>query len=58
VCIITKGIFRRSLFLLRLIDKEGVRVLKCREGYKNAIYVRANGYEMLNERDRCKGKKK
>jgi hypothetical protein len=49
--------FKRSFFLLRLIDVEGVRVTECNEGgYKNAISVRAGGCGMLECGDIGEGK--
>jgi hypothetical protein len=36
--------FRRSFFLLRLVDIEGVRVTKCDgRGYKYPVSVRTSG---------------
>ena len=54
----TKGMFRRSFFLLRLVDVERVRVTECNgRGYQDAVGVRASGCGMLDRSDVSKGEK-
>jgi hypothetical protein len=51
-----KGMFRRSFFLLRLGDVEGVRVTECDGGgYQDAISIGASGCGMLKGGDIGKG---
>jgi hypothetical protein len=47
-----KGMFRRSFFLLRLVDGEGVRVAKCNgQGYEDPVGVGTGGGGMLERGD-------
>jgi hypothetical protein len=57
VHIVTKGMFRGVFFLLRLVDSEGVRMMKCsRGGYENTISVGASRCRMLEGGNIGKGK--
>ena len=48
----TKGMFRRSFFLLRLVDVKGVRVTECDgRGYQDAVGVGASGCGALKRGD-------
>jgi hypothetical protein len=48
----TKGMFRRSFFLLRLVDMERVRVAECDgRGYQDAVGVGAGGCRALERGD-------
>jgi hypothetical protein len=48
--------FRRSFFLLRLVDVKGVRVTECSgRGYEYTVGVRTDGYGALESGDIGKG---
>jgi hypothetical protein len=52
----TKGMFRRSFFLLRLVDVEGVRVTECDgRGYKYSVSIGTSGCGALKQGDIGKG---
>jgi hypothetical protein len=52
-----KGMFRRSFFLLRLVDVEGVRVTKCDGGgYKYPVSIGTGGCGALERGDVGEGK--
>jgi hypothetical protein len=52
----TKGMFRRSFFLLRLVDVEGVRVTECDgRGYKYSVSVGTGGCGALKQGDVSEG---
>jgi hypothetical protein len=54
----TKGMFRRSFFLLRLVDVEGVRVVECNgRSYKDPVSVGTGGCGTLKRSDVGEGEK-
>ena len=55
---VTKGMFRRVFFLLRLVDGKGVRVMEhSGKGYKDAINIGTGGCRVLEGGDVGEGEK-